>query len=83
MGSDETDQDRLLVSALTGEGIEALVAAIGKRLAPDPPPAGAAVPFWREQFERLSAIHAALVAGDASRAQTMLTDGLQLSSKYS
>ena len=33
------------VSARTGEGLAELCAAVGRRLVPDPPPAGAAVPF--------------------------------------
>ncbi len=39
----------LATSALRGEGIEALARAIAARLAPDPPPPGAAVPFTEEQ----------------------------------
>jgi tRNA modification GTPase len=40
-------------SALCGEGVDALLATIGRRLAPDPPPPGAAVPFSREQVAML------------------------------
>jgi tRNA modification GTPase len=42
-------------SAVTGEGIAVLVAAIGTSLVSVPPEAGAAVPFTAEQVERLEA----------------------------
>ena len=38
---------------LRGEGIEVLLATIARRLVPDPPPPGAAVPFLSEQAEML------------------------------
>jgi tRNA modification GTPase len=38
-------------SALRGERIDALLETVGRRLVPDPPPLGAAVPFSREQVE--------------------------------
>ena len=40
-------------SALTGEGIAALVAAIGAALVPESPAAGDAVPFTAEQIAQL------------------------------
>jgi tRNA modification GTPase len=43
----------IATSSLTGEGIEELVQSIAHRLVPNPPPPGAAVPFTREQIERL------------------------------
>jgi len=46
----------LATSALTGEGIEELLAAIGARLVPDPPPGAAAVPFTDEVIEYLAAL---------------------------
>jgi tRNA modification GTPase len=52
--------DGRLTSALTGEGIGELVAAIAGRLAPDPPGAGAAVPFTVDQVDALEAAAAAL-----------------------
>ena len=39
------NKDAVLVSALTGSGIAELAAALARRLVPDPPPPGAAVPF--------------------------------------
>ena len=41
----------LMTSALRGDGVENLLEAIARRLVPDPPPAGAAVPFTAEQME--------------------------------
>jgi tRNA modification GTPase len=41
----------LFTSALRGEGIENLLNAIARRLAPNPPPPGTAVPFTTEQVE--------------------------------
>ena len=43
----------LSTSALRGEGIDVLLATIGRRLAPDPPSSGAPVPFSSEQVETL------------------------------
>ncbi len=48
----------LLVSALTGAGIPELAAAIVRRLAPDPPPPGAAVPYTPGLADRVAAAHA-------------------------
>ena len=45
--------DGLSTSALHGEGIESLLATIARRLVPDPPPPGAAVPFLSEQVDML------------------------------
>ena len=43
----------LRTSAIRGEGIDVLLDAIARRLVPDPPPPGAAVPFSGEQVEML------------------------------
>ncbi len=43
----------LFVSAMTGQGIEKLPHLIARRLVPQPPPPGAAVPFTKEQIEKL------------------------------
>ena len=44
--------------ALRGDGIEALLETIGRRLVPDPPPPGAAVPFTAQQVEAIQALSA-------------------------
>jgi tRNA modification GTPase len=49
-------------SALRSEGIETLLAIIGRRLVPDPPPLGAPVPFSGEQLEILRQWHAKVTA---------------------
>ena len=59
-------------SAVTGEGIATLVAAIGTALVPAPPAAGAAVPFMMEQVERLDAALAATRRHDADVALSSL-----------
>ncbi len=43
----------LSTSALSGRGIDALMAKIAERLVPSPPPPGAAVPFTAEQIEEV------------------------------
>jgi hypothetical protein len=43
----------LALSALAGQGLDTLVQRIGVRLAPHPPPPGAAVPFTAAQVEEL------------------------------
>lgn len=59
-------------SALTREGIEGLLAAIAKRIVPDPPSAGDAVPFAQHHREQIDAALAAIEAGDAPRAACAL-----------
>ncbi|MCE5269073.1 MAG: 50S ribosome-binding GTPase [Planctomycetaceae bacterium] len=46
----------LQVSALRGDGIEPLLEAIARRLVPDSPPPGAAVPFMPEQAAEIRAM---------------------------
>jgi tRNA modification GTPase len=46
----------LPTSALHGKGVEDLLAAIGRRLVPDPPPPGAAVPLTEQQIDTLAQI---------------------------
>lgn len=62
------DQHRydLATSTVTGAGIAELVAAIGKRLVPTPPPSGAAVPFLAAQVARLELALAAARQQDAA-----------------
>jgi tRNA modification GTPase len=43
----------LSVSALTGQGVEALAQSIAQRLVPHPPPPGAAVPFAEDHFRQI------------------------------
>lgn len=47
-------REGLSTSATRGDGIDALAAAIARRLAPEAPPPGAAVPFTQAQVEALS-----------------------------
>jgi tRNA modification GTPase len=54
----------LRTSALTGDGIEALLAAIGKRLVPADPVAGQAMPFLVAQVVALAAARRALEGQD-------------------
>ena len=56
----------LRTSAVTGEGIANLVAAIGQALVPLPPIARAAVPFTAEQVERLEEARSAARERDAA-----------------
>ena len=65
----------LRISALTGEGVEALAAAILARLGYAPAAPGEAVPFTAEQAKALKAARKALAAGraaDAARAVAAL-----------
>lgn len=57
---DDPARGLIPVSALTGEGIAALAAAIGAALVPNPPTRGAAVPFTRAQFDALDIAHEAI-----------------------
>ena len=54
------------MSAVTGEGIADLCAAISARLVPEPPPAGAAVPLGEELCRELARLAAGAGAGDAA-----------------
>ncbi len=48
----------LSTSAVRGDGVEDLLAAVSKRLVPTPPPPGAAVPFTAAQAETISRLAA-------------------------
>jgi tRNA modification GTPase len=50
----------ICTSAVTGEGISELVAAIGRTLVPIAPPAGRAVPFTNEQISALDSVRACI-----------------------
>lgn len=56
-------------SALRGDGIERLLATIARRLVPDPPAPGAAVPFTDEQIALLQRTDEALARGDLPAAR--------------
>jgi len=62
----------LSTSALTGEGVEALAESIARRLVPNPPGPGDAVPFTPEQVEWLRSGAAAISQGDGAAAATIL-----------
>jgi len=59
-------------SALTGQGIEALLREIAVRLVPDPPCNGAAVPFTPHHVELLEAARVALQRGNMAEASAVL-----------
>ena len=54
--------DVLTISAERGDGIEPLIHTLAQRLVPDPPPAGAGVPFRPAHFRRIDRACAALRA---------------------
>jgi tRNA modification GTPase len=58
----------IAVSALRGDGLEALMAAIGRRLVPRAPEPGQALPFTRGQAETLAAARRSLVDADLAAA---------------
>jgi tRNA modification GTPase len=62
------DADGLNVSAERGDGIDGLVAEIGRRLVPDPPRPGSALLFRPRQVHRLELIRSAIADGDWTRA---------------
>lgn len=62
----------VLTSAVTGQGIETLVNAIGRALVPESPAAGAAVPFTREQITSFDEARAAVARRDATAAAATL-----------
>ncbi|MEK6237798.1 MAG: GTP-binding protein [Planctomycetales bacterium] len=61
------------VSALTGEGMDALLRAVSLRLVPEPPSPGAAVPFTVGQAEDLCELLDALDGGNVALADQLLT----------
>jgi tRNA modification GTPase len=66
------DEQPLLLSALTGEGIRELISTIGRSLVPIPVPAGSAVPFNLEHFDRLVAAKSAIEQRSAEAATLAL-----------
>jgi tRNA modification GTPase len=59
-------------SALTGDGVDALLAAVASRLVPNPPAPGEAVPFAEDQIAVLVECRAAVERGDAPAATKQL-----------
>jgi tRNA modification GTPase len=66
------DAAPLFTSAVTGEGIATLIAAIGQTLAPQPPACGAAVPFQTGQIAALEGARQAVDGRDAAAARIAL-----------
>ena len=62
----------LTVSAESGQGIGTLIAAIARRLVPDPPGAGEAVPFRIDQLRGLAAARDCLLDGNRAGAEDRL-----------
>ena len=71
-GSTDNTSPPVFTSAATGDGIAALVAAIGNALVPTPPPAGAAVPFTEPQLTALEHARAAISRDDVPAARAAL-----------
>lgn len=61
------------VSAATGDGLQALIAAVSRRLLPEVPPPGAAVPFTPDRCQRVESALTLVRAGDAPGAAEVLT----------
>lgn len=66
------EQSLLFTSAITGEGIDSLLAAIGQALVPRVPAAGMAVPFLAEQIAALEHARCAFEKRDLAAAATAL-----------
>lgn len=62
----------LTVSAERGDGIDGLIAALTRRLVPEPPPPGAGVPFREEQVRHLEEARRLLIAGYPEEARRQL-----------
>jgi tRNA modification GTPase len=70
----EREPDALRVSAQTGAGIADLCAALGRRLVPEPPPSGSAVPFTLELCAGIGKAERALGDGDPAGARQILAE---------
>lgn len=64
----------LAISALRGQGIDALLDCIAARLVPAPPPVGAPVPFSTRQMEAITAARHLCGRGDRRAAARRLRD---------
>jgi tRNA modification GTPase len=60
----QTDESMIAVSALTGAGLDGLLAEISKRLVPEEPEPGAAIPFTPRHVELLQRALASAKSGD-------------------
>lgn len=60
------------VSALTGEGIRELCTALADWLVPEPPPAGAAVPFTAELADKLEELRKMCAQGEGEAAHRLV-----------
>jgi tRNA modification GTPase len=69
-------QDTTPVSAVTGEGIAALMAVIVKQLIPEPPPPGAGVPYTPGLVELVLGANKALEGGQVEEARWLLGECL-------
>lgn len=67
----------VLVSAVTGAGIADLVDTVARRLVPDAPSAGEAVPFTPELVEKLQEARGLLARGQAGAARSLIAELLQ------
>jgi tRNA modification GTPase len=64
----------LRVSAVQAGGVADLVRELARRLVPEPPPTGTAVPFTQPQVQAVRSARAALTAGNAPRALILLEE---------
>lgn len=64
--------EALRLSAKTGAGLPELCDALSRRLVPQPPAHGAAVPFTPEWCDRVEQAHQHAVAGDLAAARALL-----------
>lgn len=69
----ESASGAVRVSARTGEELEELCAAVVARLVPDPPPAGAAVPFMPRLCEGIAEAQRALAEGNVAVTLRIIT----------
>lgn len=67
-----TAENLVLSSVVSPTGIDALLTAIGRHVAPRLPPPGSAVPFTEQQFEAISAARATVATGDRTAARQAL-----------
>ena len=64
--------EAVFTSAVTGAGVDRLIAAMAQRLVPHPPAAAAAIPFQPRQFDLLAAAMDALAGAGAAAAAAIL-----------